>query len=165
MIFTLGCLSGLGLLIAVLAPSLPSGLDSGAIENAADYGIAQSDILDAAAAQENDGVLLEIVAHAGHISRHLHAVGQANASDLPDGRVGLFGRLGRHFDANAALEGRGEENGAILDGIESARQSDGFGLPLETLSMALCKLIDCWHSLVLHRSAGVSIAWRLLILA
>src|SRR5438445_13676052 len=57
------------------------------------------EVLDAAAADEHDRVLLQIVADARDVGRDLDPRGQADAGDLPEGRVRLLGGLG--IDAHA----------------------------------------------------------------
>lgn len=138
-------LSRLRPLITILAPTFPAGFHSGAIQDSAHDGIAQTDVFDAAAAKEDHSVLLEVVTHAGHVSGHFHAIGQAHAGNLADGRVGLLRRFGRDLDADAALERRREETRAIGDRVESARQGDRFGLPLEALAMRFGELVYRWH--------------------
>src|SRR4051794_18321724 len=69
--------SGLRPLGAVLRPTLPPPLDAHRVERAADHVIAHTrQILHAAPADEHDRVLLQVVADAGDISRHLDAVGE-----------------------------------------------------------------------------------------
>lgn len=134
-------------LVTVLASSLPAGFDSGTVQNATDNRIAKTDILDATAAKQNYGVLLKVVSHSRNVGGDFHAIGQANASNLTDSGVRLLRGLGRNFDANTALERSREKYRMILDRIEGTRQSHGLGLPLETLPIVFCQLIDCRHSL------------------
>src|SRR5690606_18868645 len=68
-------------------------------------------ILDAPAADQDHRVLLQIVALAADIRRHLVAVGQPHARHLAQSRVRLLGRGGVHPGADpallrAALQGR-----------------------------------------------------------
>ena len=74
--------------------------DAGGIEGAANDLVADTGkILDAAAADEDDGVLLEVVTLARDVGGDLHAVGEPDASDLAERRVRLLG--GRGVDAGA----------------------------------------------------------------
>src|SRR5579884_4453036 len=63
----------LGPLGAVLRPALLAALDAGRIERAADDVVAHArQVLHAAPADQHDRVLLQIVADAGNVGRHLH---------------------------------------------------------------------------------------------
>src|SRR5262249_50689947 len=99
--------SSLGALDAVLrALAVAVGLVGGArprgarrVEGAAHDVVAHArEVLDAAAADEDHGVLLQVVPLAGDVARHLHAVGEPDAADLAERRVGLLRRGG--VDAN-----------------------------------------------------------------
>src|ERR1700733_1558743 len=89
---------------AVLRARLLAVLHARGVERAADDVIANArQILDAAAADQDDRVLLQVVALAGDVRGDFHAVGQPDAGDLAERRVGLLGRGGVHAGANAAL--------------------------------------------------------------
>ncbi|TSC53259.1 MAG: hypothetical protein LiPW39_370 [Parcubacteria group bacterium LiPW_39] len=64
-------------------------------------------IFDAAAANNHNRVFLQIMAFARNISRHFHAVGQTNAADFTQSRIGLFGSGGGNFQTNASFKRRG----------------------------------------------------------
>lgn len=74
----------LRLLSSVLAASLHALLNAAGVELAADNLITETDILNAAAAQENNGVLLEVVSHSRNVGSNFEAVRQTNAGDLSD---------------------------------------------------------------------------------
>src|SRR5439155_27340204 len=59
-----------------------------------------------ATADEDARVLLAVVADSRDVGRHFHAVGEADAGDLPQGGVRLLGGHGAHDRADAALLGR-----------------------------------------------------------
>src|SRR5512141_1518126 len=113
--------SSLGTLDAVLrALAVAGGLVGGArprgagrVEGTADHVVAHArEVLDAAPADEDHGVLLEVVPLAGDVARHLHAVGEPHAAHLAERRVGLLrrGRVDTNADAaplRARLEGGG----------------------------------------------------------
>src|SRR5204862_436820 len=91
--------SGLRALDAVLGPlAVTVGLvrrgranRAGRVERAADDVVTKArEVLDAAAADEDDRVLLEVVTLARNVRRHFHAVREANAADLPESRVRLL---------------------------------------------------------------------------
>src|SRR6185312_1782999 len=92
---------GLG---AVLAATLLAVADAGGVQGAADDVVLDRwEVLDPAATDQHDRVLLEVVADARDVRRDLHLVGQAHARDLAQGRVRLLGRHRPDLQAHAAL--------------------------------------------------------------
>src|SRR5438067_1228505 len=80
-----------GALGAVFRTALLAALDSDGIEGAADDVVPNArKVLHPAAADHHHRVLLEIVAHARNIGRHLNAIGQAHACNLAQGGVRLL---------------------------------------------------------------------------
>ncbi len=71
-----------------------------------------------ASPDNNDGVLLEIVALARDIGGYLLAVGEADSGHLSEGGVWLLGGNGKNFKADSPLKGRRRDNRSILDGVE-----------------------------------------------
>src|SRR5262249_46025746 len=72
----------------VLRPALVATVDARRVERAAHDVIAHArQILHAAPADEHDRVLLQVVALARDVRRHLDAVGEAHARDLAQRRV------------------------------------------------------------------------------
>ena len=125
----------LGFLSAVAGAGLFAVGNTLGIINAAHDLVADTwKILSLAAFDQNDRMLLQIVAHARDIASDLHAVRQADASDLTQGRVRLFRGSGGNFQANAALEsGTGRQNSALaVQSVEGSLQgwtlTLGFGL-------------------------------------
>src|SRR6476659_7674764 len=106
-------MSALLLLRAVPAASLLAVLHALGVERAADDLVADTgEVLHPAAADEHDGVLLEVVTDARDVGRDLDAARQAHAGDLAEGGVRLLrgGRVDAGADAStlrAALEGGG----------------------------------------------------------
>src|SRR5580700_1331212 len=93
-------LRGLGPLGAVFRAPLLAVLYAGGVERSANNVIAHAGkVFHAAAAHEHDGVLLQVVADPGNVSRDFNAVGQAGARDFSQGGIGFLGRL--RVDANA----------------------------------------------------------------
>src|SRR3954465_3785849 len=85
---------------AVLRTRLLAVRDAGGVEGAADDLVTHArKILDPAPANEDDRVLLQVVALARDVGGDLHAVGQTHAGDLAKRRVRLL-RRGR-VDARA----------------------------------------------------------------
>src|SRR5919199_2933093 len=88
---------------AVLGAGLLAVRDAGGVERAADDLVADArQVLDAAAAHEHDGVLLQVVALARDVDRDLHLVRQPDARDLPKRRVRLLRRGRVHARADPA---------------------------------------------------------------
>ena len=98
-----------------------------------------------AAADKHYRVLLQIVADAGNISRHFHAVSQPNTGNLPNRRVRLL--RGRRFNLNAdtALEGRRISIRLVLEHVETAGHGDRSRPPPLGLPFPSDQLIDCRH--------------------
>src|SRR6476646_2745839 len=87
---------------AVLRARLLAVLDAGGVERAAHHVIAHArQVLDAAAADQHDRVLLQVVALAADVADDLEAVGQPYLGDLPQGGIGLLrgGRVDARADA------------------------------------------------------------------
>lgn len=98
-------------------------LDAARIELATDNGVLDADVFYAAAAEEYDRVLLQIVAFARDVGGHFHAVREPYAGDLADSGVRLSRSLRGHLGAHTALERRGIEGRTIFERIETACQS------------------------------------------
>src|SRR5947207_1277604 len=102
---------------AVLRATLAPVADAGSVEPAADHLVAVArEVLDAAAADEDDRVLLQVVPLARDVGADLHTVRQPDARDLPKRRVRLLRGLRHHARADAALlrraaQGRGLDLG------------------------------------------------------
>jgi hypothetical protein len=99
---------------AVFRSTLHPAGDADCVERAADDVIAHAgQVLDAAATDEHERVLLEVVAHARDVGRHFDAVGQPHAGDLAQRGVRLLRRLGEDPDAHAPLLRAVLERGAL----------------------------------------------------
>src|SRR5262249_61360175 len=97
-----------GRLLRALRPVFRATLaaigDAGGVERAASRVIANAgQILDATAADQHDGVFLQVVAFAADVRRDFVAVGQPHAADLAKRRVRLLRGRRVHTRANAAL--------------------------------------------------------------
>src|SRR6478609_11523941 len=100
-------ISALILLRAVTAAGLLAVLHALGVERAADDLVADTGkVLHPAAADEHDGVLLEVVAHARDVRRDLDAAGQAHAGDLAQSGVRLLRGGGVDAGADTASLGR-----------------------------------------------------------
>jgi len=82
-------------------------------------------------------MLLKIMALSGDIGRHFYAVGEANAGNLAQSGVWLFGGSGIHPRANPSPLGAPTERRRL-------------GLPYDLLSPHSDELIDRWQKLPFH---------------
>src|SRR5450631_151619 len=100
----LATLGSLRTLRAVLRTALLTVLDALGIEDAAENVVTHAgQILDAAAADHDHGVLLKVMTFTRNVTDDLEAVGQAYLGDLAKRRVRLLRGRGVDARANAAL--------------------------------------------------------------
>src|SRR5690242_20795509 len=105
---------------AVLGAGLLAIAHAGGVERAAHDLVAHArQVLDAAAAHEHDGVLLQVVALARDVGRDLDAARDAHTGDLTQSRVRLLGRRRVDARADAAALRRGDLLLAALAGLEA----------------------------------------------
>src|SRR5438067_10194723 len=124
---------------AVLRARLLARADAAGIEGRPDDLVPEArQVLDAAAADEHDRVLLEVVPLAGDVGADLHAVRQADTRDLAESRVRLL--RGGRVDARA--------DAALL---RRAAERRGLRLGLDGLPTLPDELIDGGHWLLLTR--------------
>src|SRR3954470_5313162 len=127
----IGCLL---LLHAVLRAGLLAVADAGGVERPADDLVAHArQVLDPAAADQHDRVLLQVVPLAGDVGRDLDAARDADAGDLAQRRVRLLGRRRVHARAHPAPLRRGDLLLAALAGLQ-ARRGQLLGLRMATLA-------------------------------
>ena len=85
-------LAGLGTLCTVLGTGLHTTVDTLSIQSTTDNVVTNTGkVLYTAAADQNHGVLLQVVADTGDVSGNFHTVGQANTGDLTQCGVRLLG--------------------------------------------------------------------------
>src|SRR3954449_1694993 len=122
------------LLHAVLRAGLLAVADAGGVERPADDLVAHArQVLDAAAAHEHHGVLLQVVPLARDVGRDLDAARDADAGHLAQRRVRLLGRGRVHARAHAAPLRGGDLLLAALAGLQ-ARRGQLLGLGMATLA-------------------------------
>src|SRR5207248_1059340 len=93
-----------GPLGSVLRAALFASGDADGVQGTADHVIAHAgQVLDAAAADQHDRVLLQVVADARDVCRYFDPVGQADTRYFSQRRVRLFRRLGIDARSNPAL--------------------------------------------------------------
>src|SRR2546425_5750361 len=133
---------------AVLGTALLAVRHARCVERSADDLVPDArQVLDAAASDEDDGVLLKIVALARDVGRDLHLVRQADARDLPKRRVRLLRGMREHARADAAL-------------LRRSAECRGLRLPLLESTTLADELVDGGHEpprksvLTQQRSAG-----------
>src|SRR5215472_12797 len=101
---TLAMLGSLRTLGAILRTALLAVLDALGIQHAAENVVAHAgQVLDAAAADHDHRVLLQVMAFTRDVTNHLEAVGQAHLGDLAQRRVRLLRRRGVDARAHATL--------------------------------------------------------------
>src|ERR1035437_1669871 len=137
----------LGGLRAVLGAALLAVLHSGGIERAPDDVVLdRRQVLHAATADEDYGVLLEVVADPGDVGRYFHLVGEPDAGDLAKSRVRLLRRHRAYLQAYAALLWRSRDGHLTLAQavpvLAHGRRLDLRDLRLATVSH---ELADCRH--------------------
>src|ERR1700743_825396 len=89
---------------AVLRTTLLAVLDALGIQHAAEDVVAHArQVLDAAAADHDHRVLLQVMAFTRNVTDHLEAVGETHLGDLAQRRVRLLRRRGVDAGAHAAL--------------------------------------------------------------
>ena len=98
-------------------------------------------VLDTAAADQNDGVLLQVVADAGDISGNFISVGEAHTGDLSQRGVRLLRGRGSDGGANASLLRGGQVGGLVLQRVEALLQRGSRGLEDGLLSALSDQLI------------------------
>src|SRR4051812_7775226 len=127
-------LDSLPLLRPVLRPRALAPVNTQGIQRAADDVVAHArQVAHPAASDQYDAVLLKVVFFAGNVGGHFLAVAQADAGDLPKGRVGLLRGHRLDLQADAPLLRAGLE---VLDLVDAAQRAAGL----------LDELVDRGHS-------------------
>ena len=99
-------LASLGTLGAVLGTALHTAGNALGVQSTADDVITHTrQVLDTAASDHNDRVLLQVMTDAGDIAPNLHAIGQTDTGDLAQRRIRLLGGHGLDRCADTALLG------------------------------------------------------------
>src|ERR1022692_4024390 len=119
-------MSALLLLRAVTATGLLAAADALGVQGAADDLVTHSGkVTDATAADQHDGVLLQVVADAGDVGGDLNVAGEPHPGDLAERRVRLLWRSGIDARADpAALGAALERRGVVLGYLVLAALSD-----------------------------------------
>ena len=98
--------TGLRTLCAVLGAGLATTCNTLGIQSTTDDVVTNTgQVLDTAAANQNDGVLLQVMADAGNVRGDLNTIRQADTGDLTQSRVRLLGGHGTNCSADTTLLG------------------------------------------------------------
>src|SRR4051794_20230035 len=118
---------------AVLRSPLHPSLHADRVERAANDVVTDArQVLDAAATNQDQRMLLQVVADARDVRGDLDAVRQPHARDLAQRGVRLLRRLGEHADADAAL-------------LRAVLQRRALGLAHDLLAAGTNELTDSRH--------------------
>src|SRR5687767_2304565 len=141
-------LLGVRVLRAVEAATALAVLDAGGVERAAnDVVLHGRKVRYRATLDEDDGVLLKVVADPRDVRRDFHPVGQADTRDLSQRRVGLLRGHRADDRAHTTLLGSAttELGVATLERVPRRAQGRCIHLLLLRLSSATDQLRDRWH--------------------
>ena len=117
-------LASLGTLCTVLGTGLHTAIDALSIQSTTNDVITDTGkVLNTTATDQNNRVLLQVVANTGNVSGNFHTVGQAHTSDLTQCRVRLLGGSGTDGSANATLLGGRQVGSLVLKGVQTSLQS------------------------------------------
>src|SRR5689334_12000325 len=144
-------MSALLLLRAVTAAGLLAVADALGVQRTADDLVPDAgEVLHPAATDQHDRVLLEVVADAGDVRRHLDLAAELHPSDLAQRGVRLLGGGGVHARANATP-------------LRASLQRRRLGLARLRLAALADQLLDRGHRVSPLPSAALYAAARLLL--
>ena len=143
-------LLGLRTLLTVLGTALHTTLNTLGVERTADDVVTHAgEVLDTTAANQNDGVLLKVMADTGDVGGNLVAIRQANTGDLTKCGVRLLRGGGTNCGADASLLRGGQVRSAVLEGVQTLLQSRSRGLVSALFSSFSDQLIKSRHVVLL----------------
>jgi hypothetical protein len=126
----------LGFLSAVATAGLFAAVDAEGIAATTDHLIADTgQVANAAAADKNNRVFLQIVSFAGDVNSDFFGVAQTHAGDFSKSRIRLLGSHGPDDQANALL-------------LRATFQDGALGALALNDAIATDQLIDGWHTFV-----------------
>ena len=139
-------LASLGALCTVLGAGLHTTVNALGIQSAADDVVTNTrQVLNTTAADQNHGVLLQVMANTGDISRNFHTIGQTHTGDLTQSGVRLLGGGGTNSSANTTLLGGRQSSSLVLQSVQTSLQSGSGGLVGDLLTAILNELIKSRH--------------------
>ena len=116
------------------------------IERTADDVITHTrQVAHSSAANQDNGVLLQIVPDSRNIADSLHPIGEFHLGNLTESGVRLFRRGRINLGANASLLRRAEICLLLRKGVEAFLQNRRLRLVLLFLTAIANELIECWH--------------------
>src|SRR5260370_6730983 len=122
----------------VLGGALLAVGNAGCIQRAANHVITNArKILDAAAANQHDRVLLQVVADTGDVRGHFDSIGESHARHFPERRIRLLRSGGVHTGTYTAL-------------LRTALKGRTRSLPAWRFPPITDKLIKRWHEFPLR---------------
>ena len=135
-------LSSLGSLRTVLGTSLHTTVDALSVEGTADDVVTDTrKVLNTAATDHNDGVLLQVMTDTGNVCGDFVTIGQTYTGDLTQSGVGLLRSRGTDCGADTSLLGRRQLSALVLQSVQTTLQSGGSGLVSHLLAALATQLV------------------------
>ncbi len=139
-------LGSFGFLGAVPGTGLLTTVDALGVQLSTDDMVTHTrQILDTAAANHDDGVLLQVVANTGNVGSDLVTIGQTDTRDLTQSGVGLLGSRGTDCGADASLLGGAQIGLSVLQSVHALLHSGRSGLVGDLFSALSDELVKSWH--------------------
>ena len=139
-------LAGLRTLCTVLGTGLHTLGNTLCIECTTDDVVTNTrEILNTAASDQNNAVLLKVMAYTGDVRRYFDTVGQSYSGDLSDSGVRLLRGSGLNSCANASLLGRVLVNCSALLGVPALQQCRSLCFLLRNFSSLTNQLVKRWQ--------------------
>jgi hypothetical protein len=105
------------------------------------------EILNTSASDENNGVLLKVMADTGDISRNFRSVCEPYSCDLSHSGVRLLGGSCSYRGANASLLGSALVDSDLLLGVVALLKRRSRGFLFKNRSSLAYKLVKGWHNI------------------
>ena len=138
--------TGLGALRAVLAASLVTVRNALGIQGTADDVVTHTgQVLDTAAADQNDAVLLQVMADTRNVRGDLDTIREADTGNFTQSRVRLLGGHGTHSSADAALLRAVQSGVLLLLGVVASLKSGRGALVDQDLTAFAHELVKSRH--------------------
>ena len=145
-------LSSLGSLRTVLGTSLHTTVDALSVEGTADDVVTDTrKVLNTAATDHNDGVLLQVMTDTGDVCGDFVTIGQTYTGDFTQSGVGLLRSRGTDCGADASLLGGAQVGLLVLQGVQTLLHCGRIGLIGDLLSAFPYQLVKSGHCFLLSR--------------
>ena len=143
-------LSSLGSLRTVLGTSLHTTVDALSVEGTADDVVTDTrKVLNTAATDHNDGVLLQVMTDTGDVSCYFVTIGQTDTGDLTQCGVGLLRSRSTDCGADASLLGGAEVGLLVLESVQTLLHCRRGGLVGDLFSSLSYQLVKGRHCVLL----------------